>query len=278
MFLQQITENCTTNSFQMKQILSRRSFLLSAAMAGATACLPNESLEASVAATLSVSEPVKGLTVLFQGDSITDGNRGRNTDPNHIMGHGYAFCIASRWGADFPATDLLFYNRGISGNRVSQLQERWQADCLDLRPSVLSILVGINDAAKLMDRSSINPKDIDAFENTYRDLLEQVRKQNPKTLIVLCLPFIAPVGKVKAKWEAYQLTVTNLALRVRKLAVEFDAVVVDFQMVFQKAAKKAPDSYWIWDGIHPTVPGHELMAREWLKRVSKRLKFLKKYS
>jgi lysophospholipase L1-like esterase len=262
----------------MTQNSSRRSFLRSAALAGIAASLPIKRANASMKIASTAYNAVKGMTVLFQGDSITDGNRGRTLDPNHIMGHGYAFSIASRWGADFPSTDLHFYNRGVSGNMVSQLKARWQTDCLDLRPNVLSILVGINDAARLMDKSSVDPKDLQEFEDTYRDLLQQVRKQDPQTLIVLCLPFLAPVGKVKDKWERYQSTVSSFTLSVRKLAVEFDAVVVDFQMVFQKGAERAPDSYWIWDGIHPTVPGHELMAREWLKQVSRRLKFLKIYS
>lgn len=261
----------------MTQQSSRRSFLRSAALAGVAAGMSVGSAEASITTALTTSAPAKGLTVLFQGDSITDGKRGRTTDPNHIMGHGYAFSIASRWGADFPATDLVFYNRGISGNRVSQLQARWQTDCLDLRPNLLSILIGINDAAQLIEKPSIEPEDFQAFEDSYRDILEQMHRQDPQTLIVLCLPFLTPVGKVKEKWDVYQLTVAKLSSRVRKLAAEFDTVIVDFQMVFEEARKKAPDSYWIWDGIHPTVPGHELMAREWIKQVSRRLKFLKKY-
>ncbi|WP_437231094.1 hypothetical protein SH661x_002346 [Planctomicrobium sp. SH661] len=40
--------------------------------------------------------------VLFQGDSITDGNRGRTSDPNHILGHGYAFLIAAKFGGEIP--------------------------------------------------------------------------------------------------------------------------------------------------------------------------------
>ena len=43
-----------------------------------------------------------GSRILFQGDSITDGNRGRSEDPNHILGHGYVFAIAAHYGAQFP--------------------------------------------------------------------------------------------------------------------------------------------------------------------------------
>ncbi len=90
-----------------------------------------------------------GARILFQGDSITDGNRGRNLDPNHIPGHGYQALIASRYGADFSERHLLFLNRGISGNRVASLERRWQTDALDLTPDLtpdlLSNLVGVND-------------------------------------------------------------------------------------------------------------------------------------
>lgn len=58
------------------------------------------------------------VRILFQGDSITDGKRGRNQDPNHILGHGYVFIIAARHGAAFPERKLDFVNRGVSGNTV----------------------------------------------------------------------------------------------------------------------------------------------------------------
>src|SRR3954466_4147847 len=86
-----------------------------------------------------------GARILFQGDSITDGNRGRTADPNHILGHGYAFIIAAKYAAQFPAQHLTFINRGISGNKVSDLAKRWTSDALLLKPTVLSILIGIND-------------------------------------------------------------------------------------------------------------------------------------
>ena len=52
-----------------------------------------------------------GARILFQGDSITDGNRGRSADPNHILGHGYAFIIAAKYGASFAPLKLDFINR-----------------------------------------------------------------------------------------------------------------------------------------------------------------------
>ena len=57
-----------------------------------------------------------GTRILFQGDSITDGNRGRSADPNHILGHGFVFIIAARYGAAFPEAKLDFMNRGVSSS------------------------------------------------------------------------------------------------------------------------------------------------------------------
>jgi len=218
----------------------------------------------------------KGLVFLFQGDSITDGNRGRNADPNHIMGHGYAFSIASRVGADFPASGFSFYNRGISGNTVSDLQERWPKDTLDIHPDVLSILIGINDVNAVVEQKP-GAANADEFENIYRDLLKQTQALKPDVLFVLGIPFVYPVGKRRENWTAWQEETLQRAGRVRKLAKEFNAILVDYPMVFDQAVTNAPIEYWIWDGIHPTVPAHELMARAWIKAASTRLRFLKKY-
>ena len=107
------------------------------------------SLMASPLIALHAAEPIAAFTpgarILFQGDSITDGNRGRSADPNHILGHGYVFIIAAKYGAAFPDLKLDFLNRGVSGNTVLDLEKRWQKDTLDLKPDVLSILIGVND-------------------------------------------------------------------------------------------------------------------------------------
>src|SRR5271157_4920077 len=107
------------------------------------------SLLASPLIALHAAEPIAAFTlgarILFQGDSITDGNRGRSADPNHILGHGYVFIIAAKFGAAFPEARLEFLNRGVSGNTVLDLERRWQKDAIDLKPDVLSILIGVND-------------------------------------------------------------------------------------------------------------------------------------
>ena len=166
---------------------SRRDFIKLASVVGlATAGLSTACTD--MKSTPEVPEK-EDLRFLFQGDSITDGNRGRNDDPNHILGHGYCFAVSSRIGADFPQYGFQFINRGISGNTVSDLEKRWQTDTLDLKPDVLSLLVGINDVNALVDNRE-NAMDAKAFEATYRKLLSSCREQNPRSFNCVGAPFL----------------------------------------------------------------------------------------
>ncbi|MEI6503136.1 MAG: SGNH/GDSL hydrolase family protein [Armatimonadota bacterium] len=187
-----------------------------------------------------------GARILFQGDSITDGNRGRTADPNHILGHGYAFIIAARHGAAFPELNLDFMNRGVSGNTVLDLQARWQADTLDLKPDVLSILIGVNDSGRVP---------LDQYEQVYDKLLTDAQAANPKLKLVLGEPFVKPGGMSDDILKRQAI--------VARLAQKHGAALVHYQKVFDEAAKRAPADYWIWDYVHPTYRGHQLMADEW---------------
>jgi lysophospholipase L1-like esterase len=202
---------------------------------------------------------VKDARILFQGDSITDGNRGRSADPNHILGHGYVFIIAAKHGAGFPELRLDFLNRGCSGNTVLELEKRWQKDTLDLKPDLLSVLIGVNDSARAMP--------VDQFEQVYDKLLADAKAAKANIRFVLCEPFTLPVGGRKNNWETWSSVVNKHRQAVARLAEKHHAAFVRFQRVFDNACKRAPADYWIWDGIHPTYSGHQLMADEWQRTV-----------
>jgi lysophospholipase L1-like esterase len=92
--------------------------------------------------------------ILFQGDSITDGGRQRTgRHYNHIMGQDYAYILAGQIGAQSPERELVFLSRGISGNRVPDLEARWQDDTIALQPQLLSILIGVNDLLTTGERA-----------------------------------------------------------------------------------------------------------------------------
>ncbi len=209
-------------------------------------------LLSSLSVELDAAEPIAafapGARILFQGDSITDGNRGRDADPNHILGHGYVFIIAARQGAAFPERKLDFMNRGVSGNTVLDLEKRWQKDTLDLKPDILSLLIGVNDNGRNVP--------FDQYEQVYDKLLADARAASPMLKLVLCEPFLAPSDKANEGIRKRQEIVARLAQK-------YGAALVHFQRVFDEAVKRAPASYWIWDSVHPTYRGHQLMADEW---------------
>ncbi len=196
--------------------------------------------------------------ILFQGDSITDGNRGRSADPNHILGHGYCFIIAAKYGAQVPERKLTFMNRGVSGNTVSNLQARWQKDTLELAPDVLSMLIGINDSAKVP---------LDQYEQIYDRLLAETKAALPNIKFVLCEPFYLPKGGHR-DGDARDQDVKKRQAIVAKLAEKHHAALVRLQRVFDEACQRAPAEYWVWDGVHPTYSGHQLVADEWVRAVS----------
>jgi lysophospholipase L1-like esterase len=265
--------------------ISRRRFLVTAGLAGLGAGLPVGHLEAGGQEEQSipilngaVARKELNLKFLFQGDSITDGKWGRDQrDLNHYLGHGYVFAIASRLGADFPNAGFQFTNRGMSGHRLSDLEKRWKKDTLDHRPDVLSILVGVNDLNALQRKKpdAYTAKEFDAH---YRQLLDETFKSNPALLLVLAPPFMYKVGARIEQWAFWEKELAPRAEIVRRLAKDYNAVFVDYPALFARAIKIAPVEYWLWDGCHPSVFGHELMAREWIRSVSSRLSFLKKYT
>jgi lysophospholipase L1-like esterase len=210
----------------------------------------------------------KGSRVLFQGDSITDMKWGRNqSDRNHYLGHSYVYLIAARLGVDMPEVQLDIYNRGMSGHKVADLRVRWQKDAIDMKPDLLSILIGVNDVGR-----NLNGVDVTQWEADYRFLLDASRRANPELRLVLLDPFVLASGRLSDTdaFKKWRDQVERLLPIVKQLATDYDAVHIRTQDVFDSAARTVSPDHWIWDGVHPLPQGHELIARAWVEGVSAR--------
>jgi len=196
--------------------------------------------------------------VLFQGDSVTDCGRDR-ADPGSLGG-GYAAMTAAWFAAAHPGTPARFMNRGISGNRVKDLQVRWSVDCLDLKPDWLSILIGINDCWRRYD--SGDPTGVEGFEAGYRGILEPARKAGIR--LVLMEPFVLHITPERASWR--EDLDPKIAV-VRKLAREYSAKLVPLDSMFREACGEREPSFWAADGVHPSAAGHAFISRAWLSAV-----------
>ena len=202
----------------------------------------------------------RGGRVLFIGDSITDAGRDRST--GNDLGCGYAMMASAWFTARHPGHHVSFRNRGISGDRVRDLRARWERDCLDLAPQVVSVLIGINDTWRRYTQH--DPTGVEEFERDYRHVLEATR-QRLDAQIVLVEPFLIPLHDAQHAWREDLGPKVDV---IRRLAADFDAALVAVDALFPKAG--VDERIWTNDGVHLTPFGHALLAQQWLHAVTPR--------
>lgn len=249
------------------KINSRRNFIKQAAMGTIVSLSIPEILSASMSKVkIREIELRKNQVILFQGDSITDAGRNREDSGYNSagnLGSGYALLAAASLLRKYAGLDLKIYNKGISGNKVYQLAERWDTDCLQIKPDILSILIGVNDIWHKLNGDYNGT--IEIYRNDYTALLKRTRAALPDVNLIICEPFAVPgIKAVDEKWypEFYEYQKS-----AKEIASKFNAVFIPFQSVFDEAGKKAPGNYWTGDGVHPTLAGAQLMAKAWLKAI-----------
>ncbi len=201
----------------------------------------------------------QGDVVLFQGDSITDTHRDRETD---TLGTGYVYIASSIFSSLYPEKQVQFINRGISGNQVADLEARWDEDCLNLRPDVLSILIGINDCWRRYSRGLHTTTE--SYLQSYQNLLERLQEHSSTTKLILMEPFLVPA---LPEQEAWREDLDPKIQTVRELAREYGALYVPLDGLFAAACTRREPGFWAPDGVHPSPAGHALIARAWLQAV-----------
>jgi lysophospholipase L1-like esterase len=215
--------------------------------------------------TPSFSSEEDSLTILFQGDSITDAWRRRefyypNDSPG--MGLGYVHQAVSELVGKYPHRNLRCYNRGVGGDKVHQLAKRWQDDCLQLQPDVLSILIGVNDFWHTLSHNYKGT--VATYEGDFRKLLDRTKEKLPNVQLIIAEPFVVKGGTAitEKDWfpafSAYQEA-------AKKVASDYKAHFIPLQSIFDEALSKADVAYWCPDGVHPSLAGNYLMAQAWLK-------------
>lgn len=204
----------------------------------------------------------KGQAILFTGDSITDCGRARPIGMRAGLGDGYVALVDSLLGAWYPQNCIRILNTGIGGNRVTDLEARWQEDVLDIKPDWLSVMIGINDVWRQYD-NALEPDQvtIERYEAVYRKLLAQARPLL-KGLVLMTPYFIEsnPADPMRRDMDAYGKV-------VEKLSNEFDAVFVDVQAAFDRYLVHRPTQSLAGDRVHPNRTGHMIIARALLSEL-----------
>ncbi|QEC55678.1 SGNH/GDSL hydrolase family protein [Flavisolibacter ginsenosidimutans] len=247
---------------------SRRNFLRNSSLA-TVASLSIPSLVTSAFAAEPMRKKIglqKGDVILFQGDSITDAGRKKDdagVNAASALGSGYAMLAASDLLYKYADKSLKIYNRGISGNKVYQLADRWQKDCLDLKPNVLSILVGVNDFWHTLVNGYKGT--IETYRDDFTTLLTRTKQALPDVKLIIGEPYA--VSGIKAVDEKWYPAFNDYRTAAKEIAGKFDAAFIPYQSIYDKAQQSAPGVYWTGDGVHPTLAGAHLMAHAWMEAV-----------
>ncbi len=200
-----------------------------------------------------------GQVILFQGDSITDCGRDRSDITS--LGEGYPGVVAKLYHTLFPETKVTFINRGVSGDRITNLLERYKEDLEAVKPDFLSILIGINDTWRRYDNN--DPTSAEDFEKNYRELLTRVKKDLPECKVIMIEPFVLNSLPDRASWRE---DLDPKIQVVRKLAKEFADYYIPLDGIYAKAEVESYSCEQLAeDGVHPTALGHSIIAEEYLE-------------
>ncbi len=205
------------------------------------------------------------MRILFQGDSITDAGRDRDNDVG--VGVGYPLLVKSVLGFEAPGK-YEFINRGISGNRIVDVYARIKADIINVKPDVMSILIGVNDVWHEFIECP-NGVDAEKFYKIYDMLIEEVKEALPDIKIMILEPFVLKGFGTEERWAEFDKEVKLRAQMAKKIADKHNLSFIPLQDGFDSLAKDIQPDYWLGDGVHPTAMGHEFIKNEWIKEFKK---------
>lgn len=207
----------------------------------------------------------KGDKLVMIGDSVTDCERARPVGEGlfNAIGRGYVSYVDALLGSAYPELGIRVVNMGISGNTARNLKERWQTDVIDLKPDWLSVMIGINDVWRQYDSPNIHETHvyIEEYEAALREILGAVRPSLKG--LVLMTPFYLEPNES----DAMRHTMDQYGAVVKRLAEEFDAVLVDTQAAFNELMNHTYPAAVSWDRVHPNHVGHMTLAQAFLKGI-----------
>ncbi len=199
--------------------------------------------------------------VLMQGDSITEGLR--KHDIPEDLGQWYAKRVAGALELAHPG-EYTFINRGISGNRIVDLYARIKADIINLKPDILTLMIGTNDVwAEYKRQNGVAPA---KYERFYEMILDEVEAALPNIKIILMGSYYQE--GVQEYNEALGPEVQERAEIVRKIAERRGYPYIATQPLFDEAEKRGVKQL-TFDGVHPDIAGCELLKNALVQEIEK---------
>jgi len=204
----------------------------------------------------------KKQTVLFFGDSITDNGRDYSNPDSLGAEWSYSHCVklAKKLPLKYPEIDFKFYNRGINGHTTYDLLQRVQKDCIDLKPDVIILLIGINDIWA-------HGEDDEFTKTNYTKLIQTIKENLKDTKLIIVAPFLLDLENADPTWRK------NLERKL-KIIDEYIKPHADVFIEPDKLFKSVYTKYitpecFSYDGVHPSEAGYVLIANEILEHTDK---------
>lgn len=198
-----------------------------------------------------------GQKLLFIGDSITDCGRRDGAQP---LGNGYVKLFRDLLILREPEKSVTLINKGISGNTVANLRERWSDDVFYHKPDWLSIKIGINDLHRTLANSpeAVPPQQ---FEEEYTAILERTKTEMPNCQVLLIMPFYISREASQNDWRYRVLAMLPDYLNtVEKLSAQYGTRLVRTHDEFQNLLNYYDVNTFAPEPVHPNMTGHLVIA------------------
>jgi len=193
--------------------------------------------------------------IVFQGDSITDAGRFGDAEG---FGQGYPKMVAKYIENFYSDYSVKCYNRGISGNRSNDLVNRWDVDCIELKPTIVTLLIGINDTWRFFDSNSLTKTE--EYAANCENIMKRTKDAGAELIVLE--PYAMPKGVVKPEWRNDLDPKINA---LRALAMKYADAYIPLDGIFQKLSIETSPDIWTPDGVHPSIAGHRVIAKEVIK-------------
>lgn len=193
--------------------------------------------------------------VLFIGDSITDIKFNRRNNRVNKGKNNYPLQVAQSL-KNKGIKPKMFY-RGIASNRTYDLYDRLTMDCIKLKPSLIVMLIGVNDAWENYVPEKYPPL-LRTLEPHLGEIFRRIKTELPEAKLIFMTPFL--INAVDEKY-AFHKVLDDFNERMRVLSTFNADVIIPLQEKFIEAELLYKPIELATDGVHPTELGHSIIAQ-----------------
>lgn len=204
----------------------------------------------------------KNSKILFIGDSITDVKfnirfhyklKGRKIYALNVGRDIKLHCKGAK----------IFY-KGIASNRTYHLYDRLTKDCINLKPNIIIMLIGVNDAWENYVPDQYPPL-VRPMKPHMQEIYRRIKAELDDVQILFLLPFMIDTMEEKLPFHT---VLDKFRYELKEMAQENGAEILDLQEVFDNAQKQVEPIRLATDGIHPTNLGHKYISNAILEKIS----------